>query len=225
MGAQAWQPSEIWVQVPADLRASGSRGPGGLVLAPPGLGAQICLGKRRVASRPTDQARGKLLGIAELPAAWRIQFWKSSGAQALYRLNFKQVAELVPSQAGIRFCPCPACGADDRDDPLVWTIEQPKVLKCRRCGVSLPNDKYPAKVNKEIPEETVQVLPGVLHHYPYHAVEEGKARFPEERVYLQAKIDHEARKYLAKAALYAAAEYRAAGWQGSAIASSPFWRV
>ncbi len=176
-----------------------------LLLAP----VQTCLGQTSVASRPTDEAAGKLMGMAELPAAWRIQFWKSSGAQALYRMSFKQVAELVPEQSGIRFCSCPACGADDRDDPLVWTIDQPKVLRCRRCGVSLPNDKFPAKVNKEIPEETVQVLPGALHHYPYHAVEDRKARFPEERIYLQAKIDHEARKYLAKAAFYAAAEYRA----------------
>lgn len=170
-----------------------------------------CRAQTVVTSRAVLEVGGSLPGIAELPAAWRIQFWKSSAAQALYRLNFKQVAELVPAQAGIRFCPCPACGADDRDDPLVWTIELPKMLKCRRCGVSLPNDKIPAKVNKEIPEETVQVLPGVLHHYPYHVVEESKARFPEERVYLQAKIDHEARKYLAKAALYAAAEYGAQG--------------
>ena len=75
--------------------------------------------------------------------------------------------------------------------------------------MSLPNDKYPAKVNKEIPEETVQVLPGSCTIILTTRSRRRKARFPEERVYLQAKIDHEARKYLAKAALYAAAEYRA----------------
>jgi hypothetical protein len=74
--------------------------------------------------------------------------------------------------------------------------------------VTVPNEKYPAKVNDKLPEETVEVIPGVLHHYPYHAVEEGKARFPDERLYLQAKCDYEARKFLARAALYAAAEYR-----------------
>src|SRR5947209_19773923 len=162
---------------------------------------QATLAQTSGAGLAADPAGASLPGMPDLPASWRIQFWKSSGAQALYRLSFKQVAELVPAQSGIRFCSCPACGADDRDDPLVWTIEQPKILKCRRCGVSLPNDKFPAKVKKEIPEETVQVLPGVLHHDPYHAVEESKARFPEERIYLRAKIDYEARKYLAKAAL------------------------
>ena len=130
--------------------------------------------------------------------------------RAFLRLDPKQVADLVPVQSGLRFCRCPACGAEERDEPLVWSLEQPKALKCRRCGVIVPNDKYPAKANgKEVPEETVEVLPGVIHHYPYHAVEEGKARYPDERLFLQARIDYEARKYLAKAALYAAAESRA----------------
>ena len=148
-----------------------------------------------------------LLGKAEIPAAWRTQFWASPSGRALLRLDPKQVADLVPVQSGLRFCRCPACGAEERDEPLLWSLEQPKALKCRRCGVIVPSDKYPAKANgKEVPEETVEVLPGVIHHYPYHAVEEGKARYPDERLFLQARIDYEARKYLAKAALYAAAE-------------------
>jgi hypothetical protein len=146
----------------------------------------------------------------ELPAAWRDAFWKSPGAAALLRLSPKAVADLVPVQAGLRFCRCPACGAPERADPLTWSVEQPEILKCRRCGVVVPNDKYPAKnKEKEVPEETVEVAPGTVHHYPYHAVESAQARYPDERLYLRAKIDYEARKYLAKAALYAAAEARA----------------
>ena len=49
----------------------------------------------------------------------------------------------------------------------------------------------------------------MVHHYPYHSVEEGKARYPDERLYLRARRDYEARKYLARAALYAAAESHA----------------
>ncbi|MBV8310845.1 MAG: hypothetical protein JO344_10700 [Planctomycetaceae bacterium] len=151
-----------------------------------------------------------LLDKAEIPAAWRTQFWASPSGRALLRIDPKQVADLVPVQSGLRFCRCPACGAEERDEPLLWSLEQPKALKCRRCGVIVPSDKYPAKANgKEVPEETVEVLPGVIHHYPYHAVEESKARYPDERLFLQARIDYEARKYLAKAALYAAAESRA----------------
>ena len=89
------------------------------------------------------------------------------------------MADLVPVQSGLRFCRCPACGAEERDEPLLWSLEQPKALKCRRCGVIVPSDKYPAKANgKEVPEETVEVLPGVIRHYPYHAVEEGKGAIP-----------------------------------------------
>ena len=164
-----------------------------------------------------------LLGKAEIPAAWRTQFWASPSGRALLRLDPKQVADLVPVQSGLRFCRCPACGAEERDEPLLWSLEQPKALKCRRCGVIVPSDKYPAKANgKEVPEETVEVLPGVIHHYPYHAVEEGKARYPDERLFLQARIDYEARKYLAKAALYAAAE-SAPGRRRRAIPGWRFW--
>src|SRR5262245_23191051 len=147
----------------------------------------------------------------ELPQAWQARFWNSAAAQALLRMEPRAVADLVPAQAGVKHCRCPSCGADDRDDPLSWTIEQPKLLKCRCCGVSLPDEKFPAKVKDkdEIPEETVEVVPGVVHHYPYHQVEDSKARFPDERIYLQAKIDYETRKYLAKAALYSATRYRA----------------
>src|SRR3954447_9429579 len=143
------------------------------------------------------------------PAAWRDRFWQSTDGKALLRLSPRAVADLVPSRSGARFCRCPACGAEERDDPLTWSIERPAVVKCRRCGVTVPDDKYPAKVNKEVPQEKVEVLPGVVHAYPYHAVEESKARYPDERLYLRAKVDYEVRKSLSKAALYCAAESRA----------------
>ena len=110
----------------------------------------------RTASVPAGN--DDLLGKAEIPAAWRTQFWASTSGRALLRLDPKQVADLVPVQSGLRFCRCPACGAEERDEPLLWSLEQPKALKCRRCGVIVPSDKYPAKANgKEVPEETVEV--------------------------------------------------------------------
>jgi len=167
-----------------------------LVFVPPALSQVV----------PDARQASEPLGRIELPAGWRAQFWKSSDAQALLRLCPRELADLVPVQAGLRFCRCPACGAEERDDALSWSVVQPNVLKCRRCGVPVPNDSYPAKVNKEVPEEKVEVLPGIVHHYSYHAVEDSQARYPDERLYLQAKCDYEARKYLARAALYAAAE-------------------
>jgi hypothetical protein len=157
----------------------------------------------RVSGTSGDQA---VSPGSPLSAEWRAQFWRTAEAQALLRLGPKAAAEMVPVQSGARFCRCPACDAEERDDPLVWSIEHPSVLKCRRCGLSVPNERFPARVNKEIPEETVEVLPGVVHHYPYHSVEEARARYPEERLYFRAKLDYEARKYLARAALYCAAE-------------------
>ena len=78
-----------------------------------------------------------------------------------------------------------------------------------RCGQAFPNDKVPAKDEKEkkVPEETIEVLPGVTHHYPYHAVPADAQKYPDERLYLDAKRDYQAREALAKAALYAAVRH------------------
>ncbi|MDR3620851.1 MAG: heparinase II/III family protein [Paludisphaera borealis] len=153
-------------------------------------------------------ARPSTLGAVELPKAWQDKFWQSPSAQALLKLTPKQIADLVPVQSGVRFCRCPACGVGEREDPLAWNIEKPQVVTCRRCGVTVPNDAFPAKVNNAIPEEKVEVLPGVWHSYPYHAVVAEKLAYPDERLYLNAKRDYEARAYLAKAALYAAVASR-----------------
>ncbi|MGE3819483.1 MAG: hypothetical protein AB7I30_08610, partial [Isosphaeraceae bacterium] len=140
-----------------------------------------------------------------LPEEWQTRFWASPNAKALLKLTPKEVAELVPTQAGLRFCRCPACDAEEADEPLDWSLATPKGLTCRKCGVTLPNDKYPAADDKKkVPEEVVEVLPGVSHHYPYHEVEPNRQRHAGERLYLAAKADEQARVFLAKAALYAA---------------------
>jgi hypothetical protein len=144
----------------------------------------------------------------DLPDAWESSFWGSPNARALLALSPRAMADLVPTQAGVHFCRCPACDADESDNPLAWSLEKPRQLTCRRCGVVVPNDKFPARNEKKaVPEETVEVLPGVVHHYPYHEVEPNRQRYPGERLYLAAKCDDEARAFLAKAALYAAVRY------------------
>ena len=143
----------------------------------------------------------------DLPDVWEARFWADPGVKALRLLDARALADLVPVQSGIRFCRCPACDASEADDPLTWSVARPQVVTCRRCGVVVPNDTFPAKVDKKVPEEAVEVLPHVIHHYPYHAVEPDKQRYPEERLYLAAKRDYEAREFLAKTALYAAVRY------------------
>ena len=143
-----------------------------------------------------------------LPDEWEAKFWGSPDAVALRQIDPKRLAELVPTQAGLRFCRCPGCDAPETDDPLGWSIRNPKVVTCKRCGASYPDDKVPSKIDNKVPEEPVEVVPGVIHHYPYHVVEVEKQRFDGERLYLAARRDHEAREYLAKAALYAAVRHR-----------------
>ena len=159
----------------------------------------------------STRADGDVFAQVELPEAWERAFWSSPNAQAILKLELAAVADLVPKQAGVHFCRCPACNAPEADDPLAWSVENAKQLTCSRCRVILPNDKYPAHEEKKpAPEDTVEVLPGVVHKYPYHVVEAERALYPDERLYLSAKVDDRAREFLAKTALYAAVRSRAA---------------
>ncbi len=146
-----------------------------------------------------------------LPAAWQTRFWSSEDAQGLLKLDEKALAALVPTQAGLKWCRCPACDAPEADDPLVWSPRKPEVITCKRCKAVFPNDKIPAKTGGSVPEEVVEVAPGVVHHYPYHVADAEKQAYPDERLYLAAKRDDLARRYLAKAALYAAVRHRDQG--------------
>ena len=173
--------------------------------APRGRRRRAGSARRRAAARPagTDP-----FAQFALPDAWEAEFWSVPGVKELLALDPKALAELVPVQAGLRYCRCPGCDAGEADDPLAWSLQKPTVLTCRRCGLTVPNDEIPAKDDKKkVPEETVEVLPRVFHHYPYHVVAAEKQRYPDERLYLAAKRDYEARAFLAKAALYAAVRH------------------
>src|SRR5262249_39769827 len=90
----------------------------------------------------------------DLPDAWESRFWSLPGVKELTALDPRALAELVPVQAGIRHCRCPGCDADETDDPLGWSVQQPRVLTCRRCGLTVPNDEIPARDDqKHVPEE------------------------------------------------------------------------
>ncbi len=148
------------------------------------------------------------LASFRLPDRWQERFWADPAAVKLLDLDAKSIAALVPEQAGLKHCRCPKCGAAETDDPLGWSIAEPKTLKCRKCATVLPDEQFPAKVMGKVPEEVVEVLPRRYHRYPYHVVEAEKSFYADERVYLSAKRDYEAREFLAKAAMYAAVKFR-----------------
>ena len=142
------------------------------------------------------------------PEDWQTRFWNSPDAEALLKLEPKAVADLVPVQAGLRYCRCPGCAAPESTDPLAWSIRKPNVVTCRKCAGVFPNDSVPAKdKDKKIPEESVEVAPGVFHKYPYHLPEAENQQVPDERLYLKARRDYEAREFLAKSAFYAAVRH------------------
>ena len=151
----------------------------------------------------------------DLPDDWEDRFWASPNAKALLKLSPKAIADLVPEQAGFRYCRCPNCDAREDDDPLAWSIDTPKSLKCKVCQAVVPEPAKPAadpakphaEPAKPVTEETIEVLPRIVHHYPYIELPEIKQHYPGERLYLAAKADYEAREFLAKAALYAAVRH------------------
>jgi hypothetical protein len=179
----------------------------------PLIGLAVLSGLAFAAPEHAGMAPDPFAGL-DLPDAWERQFWDSADAQALLALDLAEAAKLVPVQAGLHYCGCPSCRASETDDPLGWSLTKPEVITCRRCGTSFPNEKIPAKVEPApgkppaIPEETIEVRPGVLHRYPYHVAEPTRQAYPDERFYLAAKRDDEARRFLAKAALYAAVRSR-----------------
>ena len=46
----------------------------------------------------------------------------------LLEMDPKRLADLVPNQAGLRFCRCPGCEAPEGDDPLAWSIRKPGIV-------------------------------------------------------------------------------------------------
>ena len=143
-----------------------------------------------------------------LPDAWVETFWTAPSTKTLFRLDPLAISALVPTQAGFRGCRCPSCPASEADDTLKWTPEKPLVVTCKRCGAAFPNAKIPAKIESKVTEEVIEVRPGKFQHYPYHAPAEEERRTPDERLYLSAKRDYEARESLAKVALQAALKFR-----------------
>jgi hypothetical protein len=170
--------------------------------------ATIALATPSLADEPPTSRPVDPLTKFALPDDWEARFWGSPDAVALLEMSPERLAELVPVQAGLRHCRCPGCDAAEHDEPLGWSIKAPRVVTCKRCNATFPNDKIPAQVDKKVPEDTIEVVPGVIHHYPYHAVDAEKQLYDGERLYLNARRDYEAREYLAKAALYAAVRYR-----------------
>ena len=168
----------------------------------------IGLGRPALGGEPSPPGPVDPLARFDLPDDWEARFWGGPDSVALLEMDSKRLADLVPTQAGLRYCRCPGCDAPEVDDPLGWSIRAPKVVTCKACGAAFPNDKVPASVDKKVPEEFIEVIPGVVHHYPYHALEPEKQRYEGERLYLAARRDHEAREFLAKAALYSAVRNR-----------------
>lgn len=158
-----------------------------------------------------------------LPEEWQTDFWTDPDVEALLALEPEKVADLVPKQAGLHHARCPSCNASEAEDALGWSVQSPELLTCSQCKESFPNEAIPAKVENAVPSEKVEVRPGVTHSYPYHTVKSADARFPGERIYIDAKRDDRARTFLAKFALYAVLLSTGIHRRANATTKRRFW--
>lgn len=180
-----------------------------------GVAWALALGFGWVGSIRGQEAGAGAGGISEpfasfvLPGAWLERFRDSAETKALREMEPGALIGLVSKKGGVRLCGCPhpECVSDETLDPLEWSILKPESVTCRFCGRSYPNEDFPAKVNGKVLEELVEARPGLTHALPYHLREQGT----EQRFYLEGKRDEEAKRSLAKAALYLAESARSDG--------------
>lgn len=168
--------------------------------------------QRAAADAPVVKLSPEIRALLPSPE-WEAAYWSNPDSVALLELDALAIARLMPLQAGLRWARCPACDAPEASEPLQWSPTKPLVATCAKCGVDLPNDQYPAKVPPApgqppvVPVETIEVFPRRIHTYPYHTVPPERQRYPDERIYIEARRDYAAREALFKAALYAATRW------------------
>ena len=133
----------------------------------------LLIARPRPAPPPTAPAAGDPFARFDLPDAWEARFWGEPRRRGAPGAGPEGLADLVPTQAGLRFCRCPGCDATEADDPLGWSIRKPEVVTCKRCGASFPNDKIPAPGRQEGPRGDRRGRPG---RHPPLPVSRGRGR-------------------------------------------------
>lgn len=113
-----------------------------------------------------------------------------AAVQPVLALSEAELLALIPERAGLRFTGCPNCDGGTQENQLAWTIERPREVHCRFCGIRYPNDTYPDG-------DTLRVTNplGEVQEYPYWSDADGY------RHYFRAKAWFEAREYFARRAL------------------------
>lgn len=85
-------------------------------------------------------------------------------------LSPEEIYNLVPTQSGIYFCGCPNCdGGAHEANVLVWEPGMGDSVKCRYCGMTFPNDRFP-----ENQEQVLMAPSGARHVYRWFETDEGR---------------------------------------------------
>lgn len=97
-------------------------------------------------------------------------------------LSDEQIVELIPDKGGFYFCGCPNCDAGGQEHEVEWSIDAPKQVKCRYCGMVYPNEKYPCTG-----EISIKAPDGKTHVYRCHQDANGQKYYFESRMWYDAR--------------------------------------
>lgn len=125
-----------------------------------------------------------------------------AAVEPLLSLSEPELVALVPDRTGFRFMDCPDCDEGAQEGQLSWSIDDPHHVRCRYCGMTFPNEKFP--------EDRVLKLRnplGVEVQYPYWEDASG------DRLFFSARAWRETRVYLAARAEDLGALYQLTGEQ------------
>jgi hypothetical protein len=101
----------------------------------------------------------------------------------LMGMSEAEMVALAPDRTGFMFMGCPACDEGTQEGQLVWSIEDPRRVKCQYCGTVYPNEKYPE-------DRALRVINpvGIEVVYPYWEDETGYRYFFSAKAWRQARV-------------------------------------
>ncbi len=135
-------------------------------------------------------------------------FEESPDLQVILEMEPTALRDLIPSQAGLHYVRCPVCSEVDGWETFQWSLQESEIITCQECQTKFPNETIPLKIKNVVPMDSITVRPGIVHHYPYHTMTGIDARYPGERLYLDAKRDQLKQRFFSQFALFAAVSYR-----------------
>lgn len=104
----------------------------------------------------------------------------SAEVAPLMALSIDEVTSQVPRMAGFHWVGCPNCDGGIQENALDWHFGMGDTVRCRYCGMTYPNEKFP--MNKEV---RIVAPNGDVQIYRYHENAQGRQYFLESNAWFE----------------------------------------